>query len=299
MIYSFILYIISSFLFSFIYPAIDIENQGNTLSVWELSSFQEELSVLRENIDVSAKSVAVYNTDDNSFIFKKNADDILPIASISKLMSILVLLDNENIDWEEYYKIKESDRRFGGREHVFTGEEIKRKDLLALAVIASDNTAVSALITSIGLSEDEFVEMMNNKAREMKLFKTNFKDATGLNNMNVSTASEVALFSYEAFSKEEVSSLALLSEYSFKTKGGRDKRVVSTNKLLFKSSDNIDVIIGPGKTGYNDLSGYCLSLSFDILNSHFISVVLNSSTINNRFIDSEKVIEGVKNIYNK
>ncbi|MFA7365127.1 MAG: serine hydrolase [Patescibacteria group bacterium] len=298
MIYSFLIYIISSFLFSFIYPVIDIENYGETTSKWEINSFKEEIYGLKDRINVSASSVAVYNTNNNSFIYEKDSEEILPIASISKLMAALVFLDLD-IDWDEYYKIQEGDRRFGGRDYIFLGEEVKRKDLLALAIIASDNTAVSSLISSAGFTEDEFVKMMNDKSRDMGLFRTDFKDATGLNNMNVSTAKEVAIFSSEAFSKNEISSLAVLSEYSFQTKGGRLKNVFSTNKLLFNPDEESLIIIGPGKTGYNNLSGYCLSLNFKIDGDSFVSVVLNSNTINSRFIDSEIIMKEIRNIYNK
>jgi D-alanyl-D-alanine carboxypeptidase len=100
-------------------------------------------------------------------------------------------------------------------------------------------------------------------------------------------------------SRKEIVDLSRLYEYSFETKNGRKKNINSTNELLLGLKDTgIKGNVIAGKTGYNDLAGYCLSLDFSLEGGQkFISVVLNSSSIKNRFLDTEKIAEKIDSIY--
>lgn len=140
---------------------------------------------------------------------------------------------------------------------------------------------------------------MNEKAKELKLYKTYFEDATGLSNNNVSTAKEVAIMTAKAFENELIADLAQRYTYDFETKNGRVKNLNSTNELLIGFNDlKIDGRVISGKTGYNILAGYCLALKFSNGDGkRFISVVLNSKSIKDRFRDSEKIIAEVAEIY--
>lgn len=297
--FNFVLFHIFNILFfnNFPWQELSLEEHGRVVKVWEIDGFKKKVEAIKE-IDISASSLAVLDLNSDFFILEKNSEQISSIASISKLMSALVFMDL-GIDFDAYYKIKKEDHRIGGRDYLFFGEEVKNIDLLALSLIASDNTAIIALISSSGLSEEEFVKKMNDKAKELKLYKTHFEDPTGLNNDNVSTAKEVAIMTKKAFENEIVSDLAKKYEYSFETRNGRLKKINSTNELLlgFKGMD-IDGQVISGKTGYNILAGYCLSLKFNTSNDReFISVVLNSKGIRDRFIDSEKIISQIAEIY--
>jgi D-alanyl-D-alanine endopeptidase (penicillin-binding protein 7) len=291
-----VFHILISSLFGFV-SLFDFNDYGDVRKIWQLDNFSEKIEEIN-NLDLSASSVAVLDLDSNFFLFEREANETRSIASISKLMAALVFMDLD-INFEDYYKIQASDRRLGGRDYLFLGEEVKKIDLLALSLIPSDNTAVIALANSIGLSESDLVNKMNEKAKELKLYKTYFEDATGLSNNNVSTAKEVAIMTAKAFENKLIADLAQRYSYNFETKNGRVKNVNSTNELLAGFKDlEVDGRVISGKTGYNFLAGYCLTLKFSNSDGkEFISVVLNSGSISNRFRDSEKIIAEVAEIY--
>lgn len=242
--------------------------------------------------EISAQSAALLKSRNKSLLFEKNADEVLSIASISKMMSILVLLDDLNLDLEKYYIIKESDKRNGGRQHLFTGDEVRVADLLALSLIPSENTAVVAMISSLGLNETDFVQKMNDKAKSLSLNNTVFFDSTGLDPRNVSTAKEVAVFLQKALNIKEVQDLAKNDKYKFTTKQGSTRQIFSTNELLsYNFPEEYNVKVLGGKTGFNESAGYCFASKFLLADEEYISVVLNSSTLKNRFSDTRKIIE--------
>lgn len=271
-------------------------NRGEIIKIEDSQYFSVRMSNIKYP-EVSASSFVVLDLVNNYFVLEKNPDEVWPIASISKLMSALVLLDELGIDLDAYYQIKSEDRRVGGRDYLFIGDEVTNRDLLALALIASDNSAISALVSSAGLSEDEFAVLMNEKARQMGMENTSFQDASGLSSKNVSTAREVSLLVKEAFAHEIIADFANKYEYQIITKQGRVKKIVSTNELLNYNNNYIKII--GGKTGYNDASGYCLGLKFLFNNNQeLISVVLNSATLKSRFSDTRKIFEDLYEVYN-
>ncbi len=300
---SFFIYLISSTFFSFFsFSSVDflIPNYGDIVKLGDSSYYLEKIQKI-SGPDISASSALIFDTKKNIFIFEKNSDQVWPIASISKLVSALVLLEDLNIDLDKYYQVLESDRRFGGRDYLYTGDVLKNYDLLALSLIASDNTALASMISSLGLTENEFVSLMNKKALSLSLKKTNFIDATGLNPSNVSTAKEVSFIIKKSFENEKISELLQKNDYTIKTKKNREIKILSTNELLRPSylSNNDEIKIVGGKTGYNDSAGYCLGLKFSVKNNlDFISVVLNSSSLKNRFVDTRELIDQVYSFYN-
>lgn len=287
--------IISCFFFNNLIPTFIIPGNeyGQIIKYKDSQHFTEQLLQF-ENLQISASSATVMDVQSGSFILEKNSEQVWPIASISKLMSVLVLLEDLKIDLDDTYVLKTSDRRNGGRDYLFQGDEITNKDLLALALISSDNTAVIALISSAGLSEDEFVELMNIKAENLGLNNTVFYDATGLSSANVSTAKEVSFLLKKALNNKIISDLVKNYSYSITTTQGRVKNIKSTNELLdYFNNNQSDVKIIGGKTGFNDSSGYCLGTEFSFKEKKYISVVLNASSLNNRFNDTIKLVNKI------
>lgn len=247
-------------------------------------------------IDLPADKAAVLSDDGRVFFFGKNANDIQPIASITKLMTALVFLEN-NPGWETTYVIGRDDMIEGGKLNLFRGEEIKLRDIFKTSLIASDNGATMALVHASGLTEEEFVKKMNEKALMLGLVDTNFQDPIGLSDDNVSTAREVALLAKEALAKPEITEATESKSYRFTTLDGREKMVESTDYLLFDPEDNQFQVIG-GKTGYTDKAGYCFVGRFKDLNGReIISVVLNSSGKNDRFRESKSLVKWVFDNY--
>ena len=247
--------------------------------------------------EIAAEKSAVLMANDHFFLFEESADEPQPIASITKLMTALVFLDN-NPGWDKTYTITEADKVEGGRLNLFLGDELTVKDLFYVSLVASDNGATLALVHATGLSEAEFVAKMNSRAEKLGLKKTSFKDPMGLSEYNVSTAREVALLAQAAFKRREISDATIKPDYQFTTVGGRDKKVESTDYLLFDSGEKTLVVLG-GKTGYTARAGYCFVGHLkNEAGREVISVVLNSQDKNGRFKDSRSLANWVFANYN-
>jgi len=249
-----------------------------------------------QKVEIGAEKSAVLLSQDRSFLFCKQADEVQPIASITKLMTALVFLEN-NPGWEEIYQITRNDQIAGGRLNLFLGERVKVRDLFNTSLIASDNGATIALVHASGLTEAEFVDKMNDRTKTLGLSKTNFVDPIGLSDHNVSTAREVALLAKAALGRNEIKAATEKQEYQFNTLDGRSKNIESTDYLLFDSEKNSFQVLG-GKTGYTDQAGYCfVGLFRDPEGREIISVVLNSAGKNERFRESKSLVNWVFNSY--
>lgn len=263
---------------------------NNDVKIIKLNPNAPELSVMADKGTVLSASERV-------FFYYKNADEAQPIASITKLMTALVFLEN-NPGWETTYKISSSDQVSGGILNLFPGEEVKIKDIFKTSLIASDNGATLALVHATGLSEEEFVKKMNERVKKLGLSQTKFIDPVGLSDQNVSTAREVALLAKAALAREEIRQATESKEYKFYTLNGKEKKIESTDYLLFDSAKNSFQVMG-GKTGYTDKAGYCFVGRFkDESGREVISVVLNSSGKNERFKESKSLVNWVFDNYN-
>jgi len=241
---------------------------------------------------VTARSAVAESCDDGFAFFTHEPDRVAPIASLTKLMTSLVFLEY-NPGWETIYEIKKEDRREGGRIYLFLGEKVTVKDLFHLSLVASDNTATIALVRSTGLSEEEFVKKMNEKAIGLGLSKTKFSDPVGLNNDNVSTASEMVKLAKNALAEEDIRQATLTKDYQFKTLNGTQKYVSSTDYLLKNFPNNGLKIIG-GKTGYTDVAGYCFVGEFiDQAGRKIMTVILGGNSSDERFQETKDLAEWV------
>ena len=265
------------------------------------SLMNNDVKILKPSADAPDLSLmadkgAVLSANDRVFLYCKNADEVQPIASITKLMTALVFLEN-NPGFETTYTVTKNDQIQGGILNLFPGDIVKLKDILKTSLIASDNGATMALVHSTGLSEKDFVQKMNDKAIALGLKHTSFMDATGLSDKNVSTAREVAIMAKAALAREEIRQTTESKDYQFLTINGDKKKVESTDYLLFDSEKNSFQVKG-GKTGYTDKAGYCFVGRFkDASGREVISVVLNSSGKNERFKESKNLVNWVFSNY--
>ena len=203
----------------FVLPSISATDQSAVASANPLPINLIELG----EFNLAAEAGAVLDCQRESLIYSKNVEQQLPIASLTKLVGALVFLQTSS-DWQAIYQLKPADRREGNKTNLFSGEKVKVKDLFYSSLIASDNTAMIALISSTGLDEEKFVEKMNQQVKEFGLKKTIFKDATGLSNENLSTASEIARLAKMALANAEISQAVLTKSYEFFTSPGRKKK---------------------------------------------------------------------------
>jgi len=235
-------------------------------------------------------SALVMDSGTGEVLYAQASEEVRPIASITKLMTALVFLEN-NPGWDNYYQISSRDRLNGGRVYVYNGEMVKVRDLFHLSLVASANTATKALMNSTGLSEEDFIEAMNYMAQKLDLQNTNFIDVVGFSAGNTSTAKEIALLLQEALSYEEISKATQMSEYTFVTEAGRKGRVDSTNYLV-DSWEESAIDYEGGKTGHTDLAGYCFTGAFrNSLGNGILSVVLGTDTPSSRFNLTEKMMQ--------
>ncbi len=252
------------------------------------------IPVLDSNISrpvISAKSAVVYDTRSSRFLYEKNTSVKVPIASLTKVLSAVVTL--ENLDQNDIITIGSSSIRVDGqKQDLYLGEKMAISNLLKMMLIESSNDAAYA-ISAYGKTKDlNFIEMMNNKAAALEMKNSNFLDPAGLNDEAYSTAQDlVKLVTYSLNYPEiwdissEKTAIIESSDESIK------HSISSTNRLLGMLQD----IIG-GKTGYTDGAGQCLILVTRVpgYDGKIVSIVLGSQ---DRFSDSQKLVDWVRTAY--
>lgn len=249
-----------------------------------------------EAISLIARSGVAMDSASNIILYAKAGEEVAPIASITKLMTALVFIDS-SMDWEKIYEITLDDRREGGRIYLVCGDKVKIKDLFYFSLVGSANTATMALVHATGMSEEEFVTAMNEKAQALGLANTYFIDPIGLGRENVSTAAEIARLAQRAFQEESIREATLQPKYECQTQSGRAKLLYNTDDLLIKFPQNGISLLG-GKTGYTKAAGYCFAALFtDEAGHDIISVVLGSDTSKSRFTETKKIIDWVYENY--
>ncbi|MFH1456549.1 MAG: serine hydrolase [Patescibacteria group bacterium] len=239
--------------------------------------------IINNNLDISisAESAIVVDLESGKVLYQKNQNLQRPIASITKLMTALVFLD---LDTEENKIIKYSylDNTGGEVVELKNGEEVKIKDLFYASLVGSKNNTIKSLVRSTGLSENEFVILMNKKATELNLKNTSFKDTTGLSKFNVSTAEDIVILLKSASAKQAIQEALSKQEYIFQTSLA-EYTVETTNLLLNNKYFNIEF----GKTGYIEEAGWCFTSLGKIQNNKIITVVLGSNSPDMRFQDTK------------
>ena len=245
-----------------------------------------DTSQISLGVKTSATNTIVVDAKNRKKLFGKNEYEQRPIASISKLMTAIVFLEN-NQGWDNIVEMQATDEVGGSRLKLAKGESLSVRDLFNASLIASSNNGIMALVRSTGLSQEEFIKRMNEKAKDLKMYQTVFIEPTGMNAQNVSTAYDLTLLVTEAFSKSEIVEASHLPTYNFKTKFGRNLLVYNTDVLLssFLNKDEYEII--GAKTGFLEESGYCLASMIKSTDKEIITIVLNSSTIEDRFLDTK------------
>jgi len=238
--------------------------------------------------EISANSAVVFDLLSRKILYEKNPDAITAIASISKLMTALVVLDQQP-DFSSEYVMQTQDRREGGRIFLFWGDRVTLDDLFHASLVGSGNSETIALVHALGMSESDFVAQMNAKAAGLGLRKTTFVDPIGLNDHNTSTAYELIEIARAALAQEKIRQTVLHDRYLLTTKQGKTRIIESTDALL---GENPAYRLMGGKTGYITSAGFCFVGKFsDQNNEHdIISVVLGSQSLASRFSETDALV---------
>lgn len=241
--------------------------------------------------EIEAHGAIVMDASTKKVLWQKNPDDVVPFASITKLMTALVWLENQPpAGFDHVHTFAPEEDTIEGKElNLGHGEKLRAFDLLRSSIVGSDNDTALALVHTTSLGDDGFIDVMNRKARALGMNNTTFADATGLSADNRSTPYDLALLVKEAFSKPEIQAPASMSEhYQVTVDSNKKTRVTTTNKLLYDS----EVEIVGGKTGYITEAGYCLVVQARVPDAErdIIVVVLGTDQEQARFDQAKKLI---------
>lgn len=218
-------------------------------------------------------------------ILEKNSDAVLPIASITKLMTAMVVLD-ARLSLTDTITVTSDDvdTLRNSSSHVPVGTELAREDMLRLALMSSENRASSALARNYPGGYQAFVVAMNRKAVSLGLRDTRFSDATGLNSANVSSARDLVKMVSAASRYPLIREFSTTANYVVHL-NGRPRQFNNTNALV----SSPDWQIGVSKTGFINESGKCLVMQAWLLNKPMIIVLLDSFGRFTRVADAQRV----------
>ena len=243
---------------------------------------------LHGDIDALAlkSSVAlVIDQDTHEVLFSKNPQAVLPIASITKLMTALVI-NEAQLPLDEVLSISQDDVDLekGSRSRLTVGTQLLRGEMLHLALMSSENRAAHALGRHYPGGLDAFVAAMNFKAKSLGMANTHYVEPTGLSSKNQSTARDLALLVDEAHRHPLLRELSTSREAAV-TVGSRMVQFRSTNGLV----RNPQWEIGLQKTGYISEAGRCLVMQAQMAGRKLIMVLLDSSGKYSRIGDAERI----------
>ena len=203
--------------------------------------------------DVRAEAAIIYDSATGQVLWESNAQDQRSIASITKVMTAVVFLE-DSPDLSEEVLVEATDVRAASTTYIRRGYRVTKGDLLHLTLIASDNAAARALARVSSHGSEAFIERMNSKAAELGLTATHYADPSGLLSANVSSAYDMAKLITYVSGDERIASIMQKQNYTV-TSGRRVINIHSTNQLVMKG----DVDVQAGKTGFIRNSGYCLA----------------------------------------
>lgn len=247
----------------------------------------EELSALAE----SSKSAILLEPTTGEIIYEKNAHEKLPPASMTKIMSMLLIMegiDKEIIKWDDMITVSANASSMGGSQILLeTGEKMSVEDLFKGVAIASGNDAVVALAEAIAGTEEMFVKMMNDKAKELGLKNTNFKNPHGLDAANhYSTAYDMAMIAKELIKHEKVFEYTSIYETYLRENLPTKIWLVNTNKLV-RFYEGLDGL----KTGFTNEAGYCLTFTAKKNNMRLLGVVMGEPESTTRNSEVKEMLD--------
>ena len=229
----------------------------------------------------------VFDPTSGRALFSKNADQAMPIASITKLMTAMVVLDaKQNMDEPIIVDKDDIDTLKGTRSRIPVGSAFRREDLMRLALMASDNRAAAALGRSYPGGTVAFVQAMNAKAQLLGLHNSKFVEPTGLAPGNVASPQDLALLVSAATSFPEIREFSTAQQLHVTLgTGGRSMGFNNTNALVRAQDWNI----GLSKTGFINEAGKCLVMHATIANNPVVIVFLDSLGKLTRIGDANRI----------
>ncbi|WP_094161061.1 D-alanyl-D-alanine endopeptidase [Thiomonas delicata] len=251
----------------------------------ETQRVAREGNMSMDPIALRSGSALVVDEQSNQVLLSKNADDVRPIASLTKLMTAAVILD-AHLPMDQIIEITDDDidTLKWSSSRLRPGMKLSREELLKLALMSSENRAAHALARTYPGGMDAFMQAMNRKAAELGMTHTHYLDPTGLSPQNESTAHDLAIL------VKAVYAYPLIREFSTHPKstvdvGNRELKYRNTDHLIFNSG--WDILLQ--KTGYINEAGHCLVLNTVVQGRKVIVVLLDAWGKYSHFGDAERI----------
>lgn len=253
--------------------------------------FTSYVNALDNNLDLKAKSAVLIEQSTGKVIFEKNAHEKLAPASMTKIASMLVIIEaieNGTINWNDMITVSENASKMGGSQILLeTGEQMSVSDLFKGVAVASGNDAVVALAEAVAGSTDEFVKMMNQKVKELGLKDTNFKNPHGLDTADhYSSAYDMAMLGRELVKHEKVLEYTSIYEDYLRKNTDREFWLVNTNKLV-----RFNPIVDGLKTGFTESAGYCLTATSLKNDMRLIATVMGEEKATDRNSEASTLLD--------
>ncbi len=237
---------------------------------------QETMTPDRRELRLRSDTALIVDQERGHILYAKNSDHVKPIASITKLMTAMVLLD-ANLPPDARIRILDADKdriRYS-RSHLPVGSMLTRGELLRLALMASENRAAAALARTFPGGTRAFVAAMNRKAKSLGMRNTTFFDPTGLHGGNTSTAEDLVALLQTSYDYPRIRAYTTMPYYSVHAPGKvYQKLFTNTNLLVRRQKPNW--AIGLSKTGYILEAGRCLVMQAEIASRPLLIVLLDA-----------------------
>ena len=257
------------------------------------------------NLAENAKSAIMIEATTGEILYKKNEKERLAPASMTKIMSLILIMENiesGKLKWNDIVVTSNYASSMGGSQVFLKPNEIMSvEDLVKAICVASANDATVAMAEKIAGTEKAFVKLMNDKAKELGAVNTNFVNSTGLPAKDhYSTAYDMSIMAKELIRHEKILSFTKIYEDYLRKNTSNSFWLVNTNKLV-RFYDYIDGL----KTGFTDDAGYCLTATGKKGNMRLITVVMKEDNTDNRTKDTIAMMDygfnmySVKNIISK
>ena len=249
-------------------------------------------AVRAEGLDVPAPSAILMDAATGTVLYEKNADEKLPPASVTKIMTLLLVmeaLDSGRIGWDDMVTASEVAAAKGGSQvYLEVGEQMSMDEMLKSVVVSSANDCATALAEHVAGSEAAFVEKMNARAAELGMENTHFVNCTGLDDgenasEHLTTARDIAIMSRELLTHEEIKKYTTI--WMDTVRNGQFG-LSNTNKLVrfYEGTTGL-------KTGYTSTAGHCLSASAERDGMELIAVVLHCESSTDRFRSAKALLD--------
>lgn len=236
-------------------------------------------------VTLNSQHAIVINDQTGAVMFSKDAESPVPIASLTKLMTAMVVLDSKP-DMKEKISIVEDDvdTLKHSTSHVRVGTKLERDAVLRLALMSSDNRAAAALSRTYPGGKSAFMQAVHSKIKTLGMSQTTIDEPTGLSPGNTSTASDLAKMAAAASSYPEIRDITTNRSEQFPM-NGRQVAFHNTNRLV--GASGWDVLLS--KTGFTNEAGHCLIMKIKQAGHSATLVLLNSRAVTSSVFDASKI----------